>query len=37
MDEVSVCIWIKTVVGIMEYLRTVHPTTFTDLLSNRGI
>lgn len=33
MDEVSACMWIKTVVGIMNYLRTVKPEAFTKLAS----
>jgi Putative amidoligase enzyme len=33
MDEDRVCMWIKTVVGTMDYLRNVKPTVFTELLS----
>jgi hypothetical protein len=33
MDEVHTVMWIKTVVGIMEFLRSVKPDVFSDLLS----
>ena len=33
MDEIQTCMWIKTTVGMMEFLRSVEPKLFSDLLS----
>lgn len=33
MDEVSVCMWVRTVVGMLDFLRYAEPAKFTNLLS----